>query len=514
MLFEAGVHYYKATGKTRLLEASVKLANYMCNYMGIAPKQNIVPAHSGPEEAVLKLYWLFKSEPQLKTKLNTPVNEEQYYDLAQFWVKGRGVHCGMPDWYVMGNNNAEKWIRDEKYNNPSYGNHSRPSFGAYAQDDVPLSEQKTIEGHAVRATLFLTGASSLVVENNDPVYFNKVTELWDNMAGKRMFITGGVGAIASDEKFGPDYYLPNDAYLETCAAVGAGFFSQRMNQLTGNGKYMDAYERILYNSLLTSVSYSGTEYTYQNHLNSDHHTRWDWHGCPCCPPMFLKMISAFPGLIYSYSQNTIFVNLFVGSEAKINMGNQQVIIKQTTNYPWKGNTTIQLMPESDIELTLKIRIPGWATKKENPFDLYRSDLKSSWSITINGKEYNTLPVDGYVAITRKWKKEDVVNLDLPMKPRFIYAHELANELKGLVAIQSGPIVYCLEDNSNLNLNQYIINVNAETSLEYHDDLLGGIGIISGNGNVDSMKQDFHAIPYYALGNLKPGNAYKVWIPYR
>ena len=156
-----------------------------------------------------------------------------------------------------------------------------------AQDSIPFFEQKTIEGHAVRATLFATGATSAALENRSPEYIAAVSRLWDNMIGKRMFITGGVGAVHFDEKFGPDYFLPTDAYLETCAAVGAGFFSQRMNELTGDAKYMDELERTLYNNVLTGISLSGTQYTYQNPLNSAKHARWGWHDCPCCPPLSL-----------------------------------------------------------------------------------------------------------------------------------------------------------------------------------------------------------------------------------
>lgn len=135
------------------------------------------------------------------------------------------------------------------------------------------------------------------------------------MAGKKLFVTGGVGAVHFDEKFGHDYYLPTDAYLETCAAVGVGFFSQAMNQLTGDAKYMDEFERALYNNVLAGVAASGRQYTYQNPLNTDRSERWEWHPCPCCPPMFLKIVSATPEFIYARDDRTVYVNLFIGSDA-------------------------------------------------------------------------------------------------------------------------------------------------------------------------------------------------------
>lgn len=229
MLIEAGVHYYQATGKTRLLEIATRFANYMADYMGPEPRKNIVPAHSGPEEAVMALYWLYKNEPELKDKLSIPVRESDYYNLATFWIENRGHHCGFPLWGTWGYRKSEKWIKDACYHQAEFGTHSRPSWGEYSQDSIPVLEQKTIEGHAVRATLMATGLTAAALENQSPQYIETAKRLWENMAGKRMFITGGVGAIHEDEKFGPDYFLPTDAYLETCAAVGAGFFSQRMN---------------------------------------------------------------------------------------------------------------------------------------------------------------------------------------------------------------------------------------------------------------------------------------------
>ena len=183
------------------------------------------------------------------------------------------------------------------------------------------------------------GSRPLLIENRDQRYVDAASSLWDNMVGRRMFITGGVGAIANDEKFGDDYYLPNDAYLETCAAVGAGFFSQRMNQLTGKGKYIDELERVLYNGVLTGISLSGDNYTYQNPLVSDHHHRWEWHDCPCCPPMFLKIMGAIPEFIYAVTSDGIMINLFIGSDAEIKVGNNKVTPTTSHKLPmgWKNH---------------------------------------------------------------------------------------------------------------------------------------------------------------------------------
>jgi DUF1680 family protein len=509
MLVESGVHYYRATGKTKLLNVAVKMANYMCKEIGPLPKKNVVPAHSGPEEALMKLYHLFKHEPALKSKMDSEVQEDDYYDLVRFWIEGRGHHVGLPEWNKWGNEKSEKWIRDNKYDDPKLGEHRRPSWGDYAQDSVPVLQQKTIVGHAVRATLLATGVATVAAENKDPHYIDAATSLWDNMVGRRMFVTGGVGAIANDEKFGVDYFLPNDAYLETCAAVGAGFFSQRMNELTGKGKYIDEFERVLYNGVLTGISLSGDNYTYQNPLVSEHHHRWEWHDCPCCPPMFLKMMGAIPDFIYSVSPDGIRVNLFIGSGAEFQVENNKVSLQQVTNYPWDGKVAISVDPEQAGEFVIKVRIPGWALGVENPLGLYHSQVDVSPTVAVNGSVLDQKAVDGYISISRSWKKGDKIELDLPMKPRLVYANDEVRNLSNMASVASGPLVYCFENNLNADLDRLEIGSNTTAELKYQPDLLNGVNTIvykSTSGN------DYKAIPYYAVGNARTGDRYQVWVP--
>ncbi|WP_448104205.1 beta-L-arabinofuranosidase domain-containing protein [Pedobacter panaciterrae] len=509
MLIEAGVHYYNATGKTKLLEVATRFANYMSNLMGPIPKRNIVPAHSGPEEAVMKLYWLYKNNPGLKKKMDVPVNEKAYYDLVRFWIENRGNHINYPLWQTWGNDKSEKWIKDQKYKEGAVTNATRPTWGDYAQDSISVFKQKTIEGHAVRATLLATGITAVALESHDPQYIQTADQLWNNMVGRRMFVTGGVGAIAHDEKFGPDYYLPTDAYLETCAAVGAGFFSQRMNELTGDGKYMDEFERVLYNNVLTGVSLSGDQYTYQNPLNAHDHSRWAWHSCPCCPPMFLKMVSELPNYIYASSGDRLFVNMFIGSDANIRLpGKTLIAISQKTNYPWEGKISLTVNPEKESAFSLSLRIPGWARGKENPYDLYRSDLPSSYTLLVNGSTAKAIMENGYAVITRKWKKGDQVELQLPMKPRFVTANNQVKDLRNSVAIASGPIVYSLEAADNTNVEQLQIDTTAVLQSQYKNNLLKGVNVVTGK---TADGKTFTAIPYYAVGN-RAAKGYKVWLP--
>lgn len=508
MLIEAGVHYYQATGKTRLLEIATRFANYMADYMGPEPRKNVVPAHSGPEEAVMALYWLYKNEPELKDKLSIPVRESDYYDLVTFWIENRGHHCGYPLWGTWGYRKSEKWIKDACYHQTEFGPHSRPCWGEYSQDSIPVLEQKTIEGHAVRATLMATGLAAAALENQSPQYIETAKRLWENMAGKRMFITGGVGAIHEDEKFGPDYFLPTDAYLETCAAVGAGFFSQRMNQLTCNARYMDEVERVLYNNVLTGVSLPGDKYTYQNPLNTDKPDRWEWHVCPCCPPMFLKIMSAMPSYIYAYQGDNIYVNLFIGSEVRIPIDkNNSVRLKQLTSYPWHGAVSIQVNPDKAGTFSIKVRIPGWAQGTENPYGLYQSNLKAPVKLKVNQKDILLRIVDGYAEISREWKKGDHIELELPMQPRLITASEAVKDLRGQVALASGPVIYCFEDADNPELPTLTLQPQTPLELSHDNDLLHGVNIIKCQSKIPAK-----AIPYYAVANRKESHSYKVWIP--
>lgn len=484
MLTEAGIHYYNATGKTKLLGVAVKMADYMCKVMGDAPKLNLIPGHAGPEEAFFKLYLLFKTQPALANKISAPVTPDSYLHIAKYWIEHRGVPADAD------------------------GSRKRQIYGSYNQDDQSVFTQQTIEGHAVRATLLGTAIAAIGAYDNDPRYIQTTNRYWDNMVGKRTFITGGEGAIADDEKFGKDYYLPQSAYLETCASISAAFFSQRMNELQADGKYMDEFERALYNNILSGISFDGTHYNYENPLIATNHPRWVWHSCPCCPPMILKMLGALPGFIYATDkQKGIYVNLFIGGNANIGNGPDRVTISQYINYPWNGKIQINVNPAKANNFAMHIRIPGWATGKENPFDLYNSKSGGQITLTVNDQAYPLHIENGYAVITRKWQAGDKINLNLPMQPRIVTPNTQVAELDNKLAIAAGPIVYAFEANNNPKLSESSITENAVLQSEQKTQANGYNKIkITSTGN----KQPLIAVPFYSVGNDEKAS-YQVWM---
>jgi DUF1680 family protein len=508
-LIDAGVHYYRATGKTTLLASGVKIANYMCEYMGPPPKHNLVPCHPLPEEALVRLYELFVEQPSLKAKLSLPVQEAQYLQLAEFWIEDRGNNIGKPDW-EKDHQAAEQFVRKQEYGT------GRPSWGPYTQDDVSVFEQQDIHGHAVRATLLCTGIAAAAKVNDEERYRQTAIRLWENMVYRRMHITGGVGAFANEEKFGPDYILPNDAYLETCAAVGAGFFHHNMNMAFGHSRYVDELERTLYNGTLAGVSLHGDSYFYENPLVAGKdRTRWSWHECPCCPPMFLKMMGAMPGYIYATDADSVYVNLFVAGKASIRRSATEISISQTTRYPWSGSVKIALEPSVPTNFALMVRIPGWC---------------SGETATVNGQRVDTSQrTRGYLRILRTWRQGGVVEVEMPMPVRQMRSNPLVQADAGRIAIMRGPLVYCLESTDNRDSIRLLrVPAGARFSEESRDDLLGGVIKISAAGIANSepagnrlyfplnsgpadQSATITAIPYYANAN-RGAVEMAVWIP--
>jgi DUF1680 family protein len=484
-LVEAAVHYYQATGKTTLLNVAVRMANGACDVIGPPPKANVIPGHALAEEALANLYLLLQAQPKLKEKLGVPVDEGRYLKLAEFFIENRGNHEGRRD------------------------------YGAYDQDHEPVFQQRTLEGHAVRATLLCAGLTQLAAVNRRDDYCETARRLWNNMTSRRMYVNGGVGSSRAGEAFSSDFNLPNDGYLETCAAVGSGFYNRNLNLLLGDARYIDELERTLYNAVLAGVSLAGNHYFYENPLEAGaNRRRWSWHDCPCCPPMFLKIMGAMPGYIYAHDDAGIYVNLFVGSRAVVELPTGKIAIKQTTHYPWQGDVQLEISPEKAGTFDLYIRVPAWCQGAKSADDLYEivgRPTVGAARLKVNGHAVEPLEMaHGYAHLRRVWQSGDVVQLELDMPIRRVKASPKIEADIDRVALMRGPLVYCVEGADNPEgVRNLVVEPTTRFVAEDRHDLLGGVTVLRGSaaalhvgndGKPARKPADVVAIPYYANCN--------------
>jgi DUF1680 family protein len=494
-LVEAGIHYYGATGKTKLLATAVRAANGMVAVMGPPPRKNIIPGHALSEESFVRLYELIRDHPDLKRNLGVPIDAKGYLDLARFWIDARGHHEG------------------------------RQSFGQYGQDHLPVLEQATIEGHAVRATLLAAGVAAFGVAGAQPQYVEASERLWRNMVTRRLYITGGVGAIARDEKFGGDFVLPNDGYLETCAAVACGFLDYNLFLATADAAKVDELERSLYNGALAGVSLQGNTYFYENPLDaSRNRARWSWHACPCCPPMFLKLMGALPGYIYATDSGGLYVNLFIGSRVKIDLEGEKanrLTLTQTTNYPWDGDVQLAVDPERPATFDVCVRVPAWCRGGAINGDLYTMPKAGpdAIRISINGEPVASPAIEGgYAVLRREWRAGDKIRIHMEMPAQLVTADRRVESDRGRAALVRGPIVYCLESQDNHGrVRDVWLPEPASISSDWRPELLGGVTILRAAaerqplGGGKPVDTEVLAIPYYANAN-RGATEMIVWVP--
>lgn len=481
-LYEAAAAHYQATGKRNLLDIALKSAALLEATFGPG-KQAIWPGHQITEMGLAKLYRV--------------TGHQGYVDLAKFMLDVRG-----PDG-------------------------TRGAGRTYNQSQIKVVDQTEAVGHAVRATYMYSGMADIAALTGDTAYVNAIDKIWENVAGKKLYITGGIGATGSGEAFGKNYELPNmTAYNETCAAVGNDYWNHRLFLLHADARYIDVMERTLYNGLISGVSLDGESFFYPNPLESNgQHKRSPWFGVACCPGNITRFLASVPGYVYAQRGDQLYVNLFVASTAEIKMDNGRTVkITQETRYPWEGSVKMTVKPDQSGKLAIHVRIPGWARNEPVPSDLYKfaDRVSETAAIKVNGKAVPMQLAKGYVALDRTWKTGDTIELSLPMPVRRVVANSEVAADQGRVAIQRGPLVYTAEwpDNPNGKVRNLMLPASAKLTAAYDPKLLKGVTVITGRatslttdatGKVLQAEQEFKAIPYYAWANRGPGQM-MVWIP--
>ena len=474
-LYEAAVAHFQATGKRTLLNVAIKNADLVYKDFVVGGLK-YYPGHQVIEMGLVKLYRI--------------TNDKRYLILAKYFLD------------------------------------IRKGGDEYNQAHKPVIEQDKIVGHAVRATYMYSGMADVAALTGDKAYNNAILKIWNDLLETKFYITGGIGSGGDNEGFGESYYLPNmTAYCETCASIGNVLWNYRMFLLTGESKYYDVLERTLYNALLSGVSLSGDRFFYPNPLESHgQYERAPWFGCACCPSNICRFLPSIPGFIYSTDNRSVFVNLYVQNEAEIDLAGSKTLISQKTGYPWNGKIEISVTPGPKSEFGIAFRIPGWAMGEVVPTDLYLFTPQKTrpFNLKLNGRDVKYEMKNGYAFVYQVWKQGDKIELNLPMQIQKIRANEKIDADHGKLAIQRGPLVYCLEwpDNPDENVTTLAMDNNVQLQSSYRADLLKGVEIISGKAKlIRQTAKDtdvekyirFTAIPYYAWANRGKGEM-MVWIP--
>ncbi len=479
-MVEGAIAHYQATGKTNFLDIAKKYADCVCREIGDGPGQVArVPGHQIAEMALAKLYLV--------------TGDKKYLDQAKYFLDKRGYTS-----------------RKDKY----------------SQAHMPVVEQDEAVGHAVRAAYMYAGMADVAALTGDSAYIKAIDRIWDNIVGKKYYITGGIGATSNGEAFGENYELPNmSAYCETCAAIGNVYVNHRLFLLHGDSKYYDVVERTLYNGLISGVALDGGAFFYPNPLESmGQHQRQPWFGCACCPSNIARFIPSLPGYVYAVKNDDIYVNLYMANTGTLDVNGKKVVLSQEGNYPWNGDITIKIDRNNAGEFGLKLRIPGWVKNQPVPSDLYyyNDNKRLGYTVKVNGVAANgTLTPDGYYTIDRKWKKGDKVEVHFDMEPRTVVANNKVEADRGRIAVERGPIVYCAEfPDNDFEVLSAFMNQNPKFTEKYSSDKLYGIVELSTDaqvlsyddkGRLTAKDVKLNMIPYYAWNHRGRGQM-AVWLP--
>jgi hypothetical protein len=462
-LYEAAVAHYQATGKRTLLDVAIRNANLVDSVFGWG-KLEKTPGHQEIELGLVKLYRL--------------TGEKKYLDLARFFLDRRG-----------------------------------PGGDPYNQMHLKVTAQQEAVGHAVRAQYMYAAMADIAALTGDSSYLHAIDRLWEDVTTGKTYLTGGIGAEGGHEGFGRPFDLPNaTAYCETCAAIANALWNYRMFLLHGQSRYFDVLEKVIYNGLISGVSLRGDSFFYPNPLESSgNYARKPWFGCACCPVNITRFLPSLPGYIYATKANAVYINLYMTNSASLRVGDNILEILQETGYPWDGNVRIRVNPEERQDLTLLLRIPGWARGEAFPTSLYTFQDKPAAGIGLflNGREFPLELRDGYAVISRSWSKGDEITLILPMEVMEVIADPKVKADSGMVAIQRGPLIYCAEQADHGEKPVSEMNFREGIRLEYNPAAQepGGIRPIEGNAGTVQVR----LIPYYSWANRGKG-AMKVWFP--
>lgn len=454
-LAEAGVHHYRATGKKTLLAIAVKNWNYMCDVIGEFPKKNVTSEHSIAEEALVKLAELFDAEPALAAELGAQPDE--YLRVAKWFIDSKGRN-------------------EDRYDHPKY-------LGEYSQDHRPAREQREAVGHAVRAALFYTGMATVARVSDDQPLAEAAKAIYENIVTTKMHANGCVGAHKSMERFGNQYDLPNNAYLETCAGVAMVFFEQRLFQIYPEARIFDELETTLCNVIPASLSETFDHYTYENPLQDNgKYLRWEWHKCPCCPPMLLKCVGMLPQLIYATAKDRLYINLHVdstmdGVDYTVQQNGKKIIITPKTG--------------GKIALSLYIRVPHYARH---------------FMLKCNGKKQKLCMAEGYAVLNGVFGSDDEIAFSYDTPIVKYEAHPFVKTDRNQVMIKQGATLYCAEgiDNPKHVDDQGFLDITLSKDAPLRKDAEGRI-----------VTRDIHGkrivlIPYHKWNNRGAG-ALRIWL---
>lgn len=504
-LIEGAVAYYKATGKSTALDVLRRFADH-------------IDAHFGREEGKRRGY---DGHPEIEmalVSLYRATGDKKYLNLSKYFIDERGQE---PHYFDIearerGEHPDDFWAKNYRY----------------CQAHAPIREQTEATGHSVRACYLYAGIADVALETQDETLLDISRKLWDDLTTRQMYITGGLGPAQSNEGFTFAYDLPNEtAYAETCASIALAFWAHRMFHLDPHGRYIDVMERALYNNILSGVSYAGDHFFYANPLSSyphvnphdpwsgitkgDHYRREEWFFCPCCPPNLARIVASIGGYFYSITADRLYVHLYNSNTAHFELGGKAVQLEQQTNYPWDNSVQFRVKTDTPAQFELALRIPGWCR---------------GFTLDINGQVQAVTPENGYAVLNREWQNGDCITLTFEMPVERIAPHPDIRHNAGQIALQRGPIIYCLEEADNgARLANVVIPADSQMRVVYDKNLFGGVSVLIGTAvrvepsswqgelyqpqslvTYSRSSFQFKAIPYFLWANREPGEM-RVWI---